>query len=165
MNRDIRNIFQHFHVQCFDYTSCNSHLFLPVFGVDIAEEGKDRSVLTVVQGDSIIEQKAFHNIEMGQLADTVCRYYDEYNSREDLRNKNSIKVFYDANGVGYGFKDAMKQRNHEFCLFPVKGSEKATDERYFNKRSECYGNLKNALLVFSFLFFLFLNDYEEINEN
>ena len=132
--------------KCFDYTSCNSHLFLPVFGVDIAEEGKDRSVLTIVQGDCIREQKAFHNIEMGQLADIVCRYYDEYNSREDLRNKNSIKVFYDANGVGYGFRDAMKQRNHEFCIFPVKGSKEAIDERYFNKRAECYGNLKNALI-------------------
>ncbi len=131
--------------KCLEYTSCNSHLYLPVFGVDIADEGKDRSVLTIVQGDCIKEQVAFHNLDSNELANKVCQYYDEYNKREDYRNQNRIKVFYDATGVGCGFRDAMKQRNHEFCLFAVKGAEKADDERYFNKRAECYGNLKNAL--------------------
>ena len=147
--------------KCFEYKSCRSHLYLPVFGLDIAGDGGDRNVLTIIQGDEIREIKVFRHLDLGQLADRVCRYYDEYNSCEDMQNKNRIKVFYDANGVGYGFKDAMKERNHEFCIFAIKGGEEADDERYFNKRAECYGNLKNALIDG---FYLDKNNIELIEE-
>jgi phage terminase large subunit len=139
---------------CKNYKCHNTHLYLPTFGLDIADEGKDSSVLTIVQGNKLLEQVQYRNIDSNLLAEKVIKYYDYYNSKEDIYNKNKIKIYYDLTGIGCGFRDAMRNRNYEYAIIGIRGNDKPTDDRYFNKRAECYGNLKS----------MFLDGFELIND-
>lgn len=128
----------------FKFTQNN--LYIPRFGLDVARDGKDSSVLTIVQGNKILEQIEFKIEDSFRLATEVIKYYNHYDDKETTYNKRRIRIFLDLTGVGYAVYDAFKQLNFENLIIGIDFGGSPLDPRYYNKRVEMYDSIKNALI-------------------
>lgn len=99
-----------------------------IAGVDVARQGDDSSVIARRQGMAAFPLKTMRIPDTMLVAAQVGIYQDEH--KVDA-------VFVDATGgYGVGVVDALRQTNRD--PIEVYFSGKATDPRYFNKRSEMY---------------------------
>lgn len=97
-------------------------------GVDVARFGDDRSCLFPRQGlaafNPVIMRNARSNEVAARVADAVTRW-------------NAETVFVDVSGgYGAGVEDSLIQSG--LSPIPVEFGGKATDQKYFNKRSEMW---------------------------
>lgn len=121
-------------------------LYIPRFGLDIARDGKDSSVLTIMQGNKILEQVSFKIENSFNLAREVISYYEIFDKKETQLNQRRIKIFLDLTGVGYAVYDALKQLNYGNVVIGVDFGGSPIDKRYYNKRAEMYCGIKDALI-------------------
>ena len=102
-----------------------------IMGVDVARQGDDSSVIARRQGQVVYKLRAMRIPDTMLVASQVAIEYDEH---------KTDTCFVDATGgYGVGVIDAMRQTGHD-CV-EVYFSGKASDQRYFNKRSEMYFEL------------------------
>lgn len=102
-----------------------------IMGVDVARQGDDSSVIARRQGMAAFPLKALRIPDTMLVAAQVSLHQDEH---------EADAVFVDATGgYGVGVVDAMRQTGRD--PIEVYFSGKATDPRYFNKRSEMYFEL------------------------
>lgn len=102
-----------------------------IMGVDVARQGDDSSVIARRQGMAAFPLKSLRIPDTMLVAAQVSLHQDEH---------SADAVFVDATGgYGVGVVDAMRQTGRD--PIEVYFSGKATDPRYFNKRSEMYFEL------------------------
>ncbi|WP_193431648.1 terminase large subunit domain-containing protein [Campylobacter pinnipediorum] len=107
-----------------------------VWGLDVAREGDDESVLCKRQGYNITEFQSYRINSVTQLAREILR---EYN----LAQIKPKWIYIDTIGVGAGVFDMLCDLGLRGVCVEAKASFKATNQkRYFNKRAEMYFNLK-----------------------
>lgn len=114
---------------------------IAAIGVDVARFGGDRSVIrTRVERDCrTFPAKKFNGLDTMQLAAQVANHVN-YLKSLGLRPI----IFVDGGGVGGGVVDRLRQMG--FDVIEVQFGGKADDpKKYYNKRSEMYGRLREAL--------------------
>lgn len=107
----------------------NEYSFSQVrIGVDVARFGNDRTVLSRRQGKLAYPLKDFRNLDSMEVADQVALMKKETGSELELVDGTG--------GHGSGVIDKLRHMGYE--PLEVNFSAKATNPRYFNKRSEMY---------------------------
>lgn len=107
---------------------------LKIGGLDVARFGKDSSVLVERQGKVINNVKKWNNLDTTVLIDDVINFVIE----------NSLDyLIVDAVGLGAPIFDQLNNRLKTVCrVIEFNGGYKSTDPKYFNKRTESFGRLK-----------------------
>lgn len=106
-----------------------------IFGVDVARFGDDRSVLLVRTVDHVVEIQSWRGLDTMQTAAKVA---------EQATRFMPDAIFVDGAGVGGGVVDRLKGLN--FKCFDVNAGARATDDgRYFNRRAEMWGLMREWL--------------------
>jgi hypothetical protein len=112
-----------------------------VLGIDVARYGEDASVIYPRRGMDArsIPPIVIHGVATNQLEDRVLQFCQEH----------SVDViFVDATGVGGGVADHLLNRYHlpvEDIQFGSKSTGTASQIRYAQKRSEMWGEMRDAL--------------------
>jgi hypothetical protein len=109
-----------------------------VVGVDVGRN-RDRSVLTVRQGGRILERLVLRPELMRSNPTQVVGGA----VAQVIRLHHPSAVFVDAVGVGAGLVDYLRLLG--YAVVPVLGNSQPSDPRYFNKRAECWGLLRDWL--------------------
>lgn len=117
-----------------EFKSNNYKSYNIIMGVDVARAGNDKSVLCFRQGNKVIGIIKLKGLDGNQLSNEIIKYTKVYNVRY---------IMIDSIGVGASPCDFLKAKGFRF--FPINFGEKADDERYYNKRAECYHRLKKAM--------------------
>lgn len=105
-----------------------------VMGVDIARKGSDTSVIKLRTSNRALKPRVYRIPDTMLLAATIADAIDE---------THPDTVFIDGNGIGAGVVDRLRQLGYD--VIDVLGQSAALDERYYNKRAECYGGLREWL--------------------
>jgi len=108
-----------------------------IFGLDVAREGDDSSVLCIRKGYNVLDFYRYQIPDTTQLAREIFGVYQ----RSDIK---PVAIFVDSVGVGAGVYDRLREFGLGGVLREAKGSFKATqDNRYANKRAEMYFTLRD----------------------
>lgn len=109
-----------------------------IWGLDVAREGEDKSVLAKRTGLNVYEFKSYAGLSTTELSREI---YGEY-----LRSPNKPRlIFVDSVGIGAGVYDNLISFGLKGVAREAKSSFKALDEsRYKNKRAEMYFNLSKV---------------------
>lgn len=119
-----------------DYSS------LPIIlGLDVARFGEDSSVLCMRQGRFVKILGRWNGASTTQVAERTIRWIEEL---------DPDAVVVDIPGVGGGVFDHLvnmgyAKRNGKKLLHEFNGSWGSTDQLYHNRRTECYGLLRDAI--------------------
>lgn len=114
-----------------------------IWGLDVAREGDDESVLCVRNGYNVQEFKSYRINSVTELARAI---YGEY-ERAEIK---PAAIFIDSVGVGAGAYDALCDLGLRGVVREAKGSFKATDEKkYANKRAEMFFRLRDKFSLLS----------------
>lgn len=107
-----------------------------VMGVDPAGEGKDRTAFVWRKGMKMLD----YDVKQGMDEMEIVGYIvNELNGQTD-------HAMIDAIGLGSGIVSRLKELGYSGKIKAVKGSNKANnEERYINKRAECWGIMKDWL--------------------
>ncbi|WP_461209928.1 hypothetical protein [Desulfocurvus sp. DL9XJH121] len=110
-----------------------------VAGVDPARFGDDSTALAVRHGRKVLSLKRHHGLDTMQVAG-ICRVMlERYEPRID-------RMFIDAGGLGAGVVDRLREMGFGERITAVNFGNKATRrERYRNKRSEMWGEMRDWL--------------------
>lgn len=108
-----------------------------VLGVDPARFGDDRTAICCRQGRLVHWIRTFSKLDTMQVVGRVIKAIEEM---------NPDRVFIDTVGLGAGVYDRLMELYPKELIVAVAGSNTAMNEqRYFNRRSELWGNLKEWL--------------------
>lgn len=114
-----------------------------VWGLDVARDGDDESVLCVREGYRIKSFEAFRLKSTSELARAIYARYENAQIKPDV-------IFIDTIGIGAGVYDTLCDLNLKSVVREAKASFKASDERqYANKRAEMFFTLKNKFHLLS----------------
>lgn len=109
-----------------------------IIGVDVARFGEDDSVIAVRQGYKLLLLIRKRGLDTMTLAQLVA---------QEIDNILPDAVFVDETGIGAGVIDRLHQLGYRMAT-GVAFSSSPSDRKYFNKRSEMWGEtaewLKNA---------------------
>ncbi len=111
------------HIRENDYNYVQKRL-----GIDVAREGDDRTVIFPRQGLAAFKPVEMRNARSHEVAARVALAKDRWGSEAEYVDCTG--------GFGSGVEDALIQAGH--TPIPVNFSGKASDSRYFNKRSEMW---------------------------
>jgi len=106
-----------------------------VFGCDVARYGDNKCVIAKRRGRKLIEMKKWLGISTMEFATHI--------SREILSDAPDA-VFIDGAGVGGGVIDRLDQLGFNVIEVQAGGSPE-DDDRYTNKRTECWSRMKEWL--------------------
>ena len=109
-----------------------------VWGNDIARFGDDKTIIYKRKGQ---KGYGFTSWEKQDTMETAARVASEY----ELSYSKPDYIVVDTNGVGAGVFDRLMQLGFTKVAYDGNSSYKATKEAYFNKRSEMYHNLADAI--------------------
>jgi len=108
-----------------------------VFGVDVARQGDDRSVIVLRQGRHAQVLGAWRGLDTVQVAERVIEFMSEH-------APDAIVV--DGDGIGAGTVDQLKHRGFTRGLHEFHGGGKPNDPNaYYNRRAEVWGLMRDAL--------------------
>lgn len=106
-----------------------------LFGIDVARFGDDRSVLAIREGDVLTDLMTWERLDTQQLAGYIT---------EVANSRRPQALFVDGVGVGGGVVDRLRVLG--LNVIEVNGGAKAAqDNRYFNKRAEMWGRMREWL--------------------
>lgn len=108
-----------------------------LIGVDPARYGDDRTAVAWRQGRRCYRVETKHHMNTMEVAGWCARI---------LRDDKPDKMFVDAVGLGAGVYDRLIELGHGDRVIAVNGGSKPSDkqaqERYLNKRAECWGEMR-----------------------
>ncbi|MBE2985346.1 hypothetical protein CCAL6883_08350 [Campylobacter sp. RM6883] len=114
-----------------------------VWGLDVAREGDDESVLCKRAGNHIEEMKEYRVNSVTELARVVMGEYERSETKPDA-------IFIDTVGIGAGTYDTLCDLGLSGIVREAKASFKASDERkYPNKRAEMFFTLRDKFHLLS----------------
>ena len=106
-----------------------------VMGVDVARHGDDQSVIVLRRGRGVESITRYRIPDTMQFAGKVA---------EAIVEHRPTATFIDASGIGWGVVDRVRQLGH--AVIAVQTGERAINaDRYFNRRSELWGLMKDWL--------------------
>lgn len=109
-----------------------------IIGVDPARYGDDRTSIVRRRGRVAYGLESYTKKDTMEVAGIVHRIIAE---------EKPAKVMVDIGGLGAGVVDRLNELGHRDVVLPVNAGSKPLDsKRYFNKRSEMWGELKGWLL-------------------
>lgn len=114
-----RSTRRHYNPQQYGYAA-------KILGVDVARQGSDRTVIFPRQGLVAFKPKVLRIPDTMLVADQVAKAADKW---------GADAIFVDGTG-GYGAGVIDRLRQLGYVVHEVQFSGRATDPRYFNKRSE-----------------------------
>ncbi len=97
-----------------------------IFGIDVARDGADSTVIFRRQGITLFPPIQYRNMDGTQGANLVARKWNDY--------KADACFIDDTGGFGSSWIDNLRRLG--FAPIGVHFSQKSTSERYFNKRTE-----------------------------
>lgn len=108
-------------------------------GVDIADVGKDLTVISLVQNNVLIDMEEFSIDKTSPIpaSEQTAMKIIEYAQRNDVEAKN---IGFDSIGVGVGVRDYLKSKGW-FCFEFIAGASSA---KHANLRSEAYWRMSEA---------------------
>jgi len=107
-----------------------------IMGVDIARFGDDKSVICVRKGLKILEIKKYQKFNTIEMARHIAVTQDEHEVGY---------TYIDVGNMGAGVVDHLKTAMGRHCTEANSG-EKADDKaKYFNKRAEMWGRMRDWL--------------------
>lgn len=114
------------------------HPFGPVvIGVDPARFGRDRSTILARVSNAIVRLNVYRGMDTVDLAGHVADIANELNAQA---------IFVDGNGVGAGVVDVLRRSGFRDLVSDVQfGGKARKDDRYYNKRAECWGEMREWL--------------------
>jgi hypothetical protein len=119
------------------YAAAGYESFAKILGVDVARFGNDQTVLLPRQGRKVLPAKKYRGLDTMKTADKVV---------EAITKDHVDYVMVDGTGVGGGVVDRLKQLGHGKILIEVNVGESADDDKkYFNKRAEIWGLMREYL--------------------
>lgn len=105
-----------------------------LLGVDPARFGDDRSCIIRRKGRVAYGKESYSKKDTMELTGIVHNI---------ILTEQPYKVFVDVGGLGAGIVDRLKELGHASIVVPVNsGSTPLDGRRYYNKRSEMWGELK-----------------------
>lgn len=107
-----------------------------ILGVDVSYFGDDRSIIVKRQGLHVEELGSWYNIGHADLTEQVMFFKDKY--RADA-------VMVDSIGVGSGVVDNLNRAMYDPT--PINFGGRAMKAKYYNKRAECWGEMKEWLAL------------------
>jgi hypothetical protein len=120
--------------------SCKAESFLGVpkiLSCDVARFGADQTVIGWRQGRKAVILEKLRGKDTAFVGDRII--YWQQQEKPDA-------TIIDGDGIGGGVIDHIKYRGFTERLFEFRGGFPASDPaQYFNKRSECYGLLRDWL--------------------
>lgn len=120
-----------------EYTDLEVRGYAKILAVDVARHGDDQSVFTRRKGTKVWPQRKLRIADTMKLAEAVALEIEEW---------NPDYVLIDATGIGWGVVDRLNQLGYSKKVIAVQVGETATDDRkYFNKRAECWGRMRDWL--------------------
>ena len=109
-----------------------------VIGVDPARFGDDRTSIIRRKGRVAYNLQSYIKKDTMEIAGMVHRI---------IIDEHPIRVFIDVGGLGAGVFDRLKELGHGDIIISVNsGSTPLNQKRYFNKRAEMWGLMKEWLL-------------------
>lgn len=121
---------------CRTYKAAGYESLPKVLGVDVARFGDDQTVFTIRQGRKVWPQERFRKNDTMWIADKVY----ELNYRN-----NFDAIFIDGVGVGGGVVDRLRQLGLDSIIDVNAGGKAHDDAKYFNKRAEMWGRLRDYI--------------------
>ena len=107
-----------------------------IIGVDIARFGDDKSVICVRKGLKVLKIKKYQKFDTVEMARNIGATQDEY---------EADYTYIDVGNMGAGVVDHLVRAMGRYCT-EVNSGEKADDkEKYFNKRAEMWGKMRDWL--------------------
>jgi hypothetical protein len=110
-----------------------------IWGVDVARQGNDSSVLCKRQGPVIYPLTVWRNLDLMQLTGAIKAEYDGL-----APSKRPVEIIVDSNGFGAGVLDRLRELD-----LPARGlnvSERSSQkETYLNLRAELWFRAKQWL--------------------
>jgi len=107
------------------------------WGLDVARQGNDTSVLRYRRGDRLELTQVFHKFELTDLVEWAAHTIN--------RVDKTAPVVVDAVGLGAGVADML--RNHKkFAVYDYQGNSASTDEDCANQRSEFFWHLRKRFV-------------------
>lgn len=106
-------------------------------GVDPARFGDDRTSLIRRQGRVASKLESFKGKDTMEVAGMVAKI---------IKDEKPMRVFVDVGGLGAGVVDRLRELGYEDVIEAVNFGSKALDqEKYRNKRAECWDLLRQWL--------------------
>lgn len=103
--------------------------------IDVARFGDDETVIGFRQGQTFVVLRRYRGLDTVQVAHYAAEWIQAIAPRA---------TFVDANGVGAGVADILKDAGHE--IIPVNTAIRAMDERrFFNRRMETWWLMRDWL--------------------
>lgn len=112
-----------------------------VAALDVARYGDDSSVLFVWENCGAFKWRELA-VECWNGKDTTYTVGRVASAAKRLR---FTRLIVDADGVGGGVYDQLKELARDFKVFAFQGGAKAADERFLNKRAETYFALRDFM--------------------
>ena len=122
-----------------DYEAVGYEAEATIWGLDVARQGSDWSVLVDRQGRKVKVAERWHEPDSMRLASLVAEMWDR--RRPDM-------LFVDGGGVGGPVCDRLKQLLPRNAVAEINFGWRANDStKYANKRAEMWGRVKDALSI------------------
>jgi hypothetical protein len=103
-----------------------------VMGVDPARFGDDRTAICFRKGRKVFGLESHSKKDTMEVTGIVHSLIETH---------KPTKVFVDVGGLGAGVVDRLKELGHDNIVAVNAGAKPLDAKRYFNKRSEMWGNL------------------------
>ena len=118
---------------------CNAEQYGPLYiGVDPARFGDDRTSIIRRKGRVAFNLQSYVKRDTMEVTGLVVRI---------IQTENPDKVFVDVGGLGAGVVDRLNELGYKHLVVPVNSGRKPLDaNRYTNKRTEMWGEMKQWLL-------------------
>ena len=108
-----------------------------IFGVDVARFGDDQNVVAIRQGRKVRPLIKWRGLDTMTTASKIVEIYREV--EPDM-------LFVDGGGVGGGVVDRLRQLLPPDKITEVNFGSSATDSsKYFNKRAEMWGDMRDSI--------------------
>lgn len=124
-------------IQWSSLTACENSSILEggaVLGVDVARYGNDKTAVSVINGNNLIELHAWQHCSLIESADRIQRIANAY---------SMPRIQIDDTGVGGGLTDILKNRGYN--VIPINYASKASSAQYPNIASELWFQFNNKL--------------------
>ena len=106
-----------------------------ILGCDVARHGDDDSIIVMRRGRVMRKMMfRYHGLDTKQFAEKIAQIALQHKAEH---------ICVDGIGVGAGVVDNLKHMGHK--VHDINFSEKSDSNEYFNKRSECWGLMRDWL--------------------